>query len=68
MGFIYEDTKSRFLREGRIQTSVDAIVNLVNDEGLTIEKASAAFRLTKQEEEIIIPLVQEKLRETQEGS
>ena len=72
MGFIYEDTKSRFLREGRaeerIQTSVDAIVNLVNDEGLTIEKASAAFRLTKQEEEIIIPLVQEKLRETQAGS
>ena len=61
MGFIYEDTKSRFLREGRIQTSVDAIVNLVNDEGLTIEKASAAFRLTKQEEEIVISLVRERL-------
>jgi hypothetical protein len=65
MGIIYEDTKSRFLREGRaeerIQTSVDAIVNLVNDEGLTIEKASAAFRLTKQEEEIVISLVRERL-------
>lgn len=61
MGFIYEDTKSRFLREGRVQTSVDAIVNLVNDEGFSLEEALGVFELSKQEEEIVISLVRERL-------
>ena len=68
MGFIYEDTKSRFLREGRIQTSVDAIVNLINKKGFSLEEALMMFDLSKKEEETIVPLVQEKLRETQAGS
>ena len=61
MGFIYEDTKNRFLREGRIQTSVDAIVNLVNDEGFSLEEALGVFELSKQEEEVVISLVLERL-------
>ena len=61
MGFIYEDTKSRFLREGRIQTSVDAIVNLINKKGFPLEEAMRMFDFTKQEEEIVISLVRERL-------
>ena len=65
MGFIYEDTKSRFLREGRaeerIQTSVNAIVNLINKKGFSLEEALGVFELSKQEEEVVISLVLERL-------
>ena len=65
MGFIYEDTKSRFLRGGRaeerIQTSVNAIVNLINKKGFSLEEALMMFDLSKKEEGIIVPLVQERL-------
>ncbi len=65
MGFIYEDTKSRFLRGGRaeerIQTSVNAIVNLINKKGFSLEEALGVFELSKQEEEVVISLVLERL-------
>ncbi len=39
MGVFYEDTKSRFLREGKIEGKIEAVISLMERNGFTLEEA-----------------------------
>ena len=39
MGVFYEDTKSRFLREGKIEGKIEAVISFIEKEGYSLEKA-----------------------------
>ena len=39
MGVFYEDTKSRFLREGRIEGKIESVISLMERDGFTLEHA-----------------------------
>ena len=64
MGVLYEDTKSRFLREGRaegkIEGKIEAVISLMERNGFTLEEAVDAIA-DEFEREVILEGVKRKL-------
>jgi hypothetical protein len=60
MGVFYEDTKSRFLREGKIEGKIEVVISLMERNGFTLEEAVDVIA-DEFEREVILEGVKRKL-------